>query len=556
MRMMAFERGTASGGRNQRLLAALLAVGMVAVSCGGNSASPVPGAAGPNGGSPSGGTSTDGSAAPAGTWTPNPDATGNDPGVASPSPVGGPMPLVVITGFTNYKINGVSMAQLASHLKAGRVTVPCGTEPAVAAALGLPGTDGWAPCAEASAIPASIGNGSGKLALVPPGLVGPKVKVVPLGGVDLFGEEPSRKKAYPLTIEAPAGWKASWAAYDSADVRVVLFTGCTCPDRGVSHQTNVLGKGWDWLLQAGSAKYTGKHWNAAWEWWIVDAVRTGNEGALHRLLRDADITVSDFECNMTAHYAQHDAGTVFTVDPRVAPLMAKAGFDVATIATDHMTNAGTGALLETVGFLKKAGVAPVGAGANLAAALKPAVIDVGGVKFGFVGFDAIGGSAQAGPSSPGVATLTASNAQKAITQARRQGAQVVFALPQWSAVEYTADYTAAERSLASILIAAGADHVIGADHHWAGGISITPGGRSGHQYVASSQGNFWFGQDWSRQTMEGVMTELTFVGTRLVQARLIPTVVLDNAQVNLVNPATDGQYVLQQVFKASTLKMR
>jgi poly-gamma-glutamate capsule biosynthesis protein CapA/YwtB (metallophosphatase superfamily) len=542
--------GVPTPGRNHRLLAALVAACVVTASCGGNSVSPAP-ATGGSSASPGSGI-----ASPGGTWTPAADPGGTELAAASASPSAGPVPLAVVTGFTNYKVNSLSMAQLASHLKAGRVTVPCGTEPTIVTALGLGGTDGWAPCAQPNAITGLLGSGSGKFGLVPPGLVTPKVKVVPLGGADLFGEEPARTRAYPLTIEAPAGWKASWTAYDSADVRVILFTGCTCPDRGVSHQTNVLGKGWDWLLEAGTAKYTGKHWNAAWGWWIVDAVRTGNEGALHQLLRDAEITVSDFECNMTAHFAQHDAGTVFTVDPKVAPMMAKAGFDVATIGTDHMTNAGTGALLETVDFFRKSGIATVGGGANLNAALEPAVIDVRGVKFGFVGLDAIGGSAQAGPSSIGVATLTASNAQKAITRARRQGAQVVFALPQWSAQEYTAAYTTAERNLTSIMVAAGADHVIGADHHWAAAISVNPGGRSGHQYVTSSQGNFWFGQDWSRQTMEGVMTSLTFVGTRLVQARLIPTVVLDNAQVNLVDPATDGQYVLKQVFAGSELKAR
>jgi poly-gamma-glutamate synthesis protein (capsule biosynthesis protein) len=207
-----------------------------------------------------------------------------------------------------------------------------------------------------------------------------------------------------------------------------------------------------------------------------------------------------------------------------------------------------------VSFFRKAGVAPVGGGKNLAEALKPAVIDVRGVKFAFVGFNAIGGSTYAGADSPGVAQLTAANAKKAIDAARKAGADVVFALPQWSAVEYTNVMTASEKNLRDLLFEAGADHVIGADHHWAAALTITPGGASGNRYAISSQGNFWFGQDWSRQTMEGVMSMLTFRGKKLVQARLIPTVVLDNAQVNLVDPATDGQTVLKQVLSKSSIK--
>jgi hypothetical protein len=106
------------------------------------------------------------------------------------------------------------------------------------------------------------------------------------------------------------------------------------------------------------------------------------------------------------------------------------------------------------------------------------------------------------------------------------------------------------------MFAAGADHIIGGDTHWAGAISLTAGGEHGNRLAVASQGNFWFGQDWSRQTQEGFMTQLTFVGKRLAAVRLIPTVVLDNAQPNLTNPATDGQFVLNQVFDASTLKAR
>ncbi len=535
--------------RVPRLLTLALAAALLIAACGGSSATTGPGGSA----SPTAGSSSPDGSSSSPTWTPAPTVPEL---TASPTPLpaSGSVPLAVVTGFKNYKVNGLTLAQLRTYLRAGKVLVPCGTVEAVQAAVGASNTEGWAACQQVDRIAGLISAGSGKLALLPPGLVSVKMKAVSLDGADLFGETPAREKPYPLTVAAPSGWKASWAAYDSDEIRVVLTTGCTCPDRGVSHQTNTLKKGWDWLLTAGTAKYTGRHWDGRLDWWVVDAVRTGNAGALHRLIRDADIAVSDFECPMTSNFVQHDEGTLFTIDPKVATLMRKAGFDVATIATDHMTNAGTNGLLETVDFFKKAGIKPVGGGKNLAEALKPAVIDVRGLKFAFVGFNAIGGSAYAGKSTPGVAQLTAANAKKAIDAARKAGADVVFALPQWSAVEYTNVMTGAERSLRDVLFKAGADHVIGADHHWAAAISITPGGASGNRYTAASQGNFWFGQDWSRQTMEGVMTMLTFRGKKLVQARLIPTVVLDNSQVNLVDPATDGQTVLNQVLSKSEIK--
>ncbi len=487
--------------------------------------------------------------------------------------------MAVVTGFSNYRVDLVTMADLATRLASGTLIVPCGAEAAIATALEVarsgvtpPGGSAAGPtkapgqaappatpavpstgCVPGDAIPSRLPASSTALGLLPPGLVTPALRVVPIGTADLFGETPARTAPYPLTIPTPAGWPATWTAYDPSNVRVVLTTGVNCPDRGVSYQTNVLGKGWDWLLQAGTARYTGRHWDPAFGWWVVDAVRTDHAGAVWALVRNADVAVSDFECSMTSHFTQHDSGTVFSIDPRVAPLMAKAGFDVATIAADHNTNPGLGAIGETVDLFRANGIQPVGGGRTLAQALRPAVIDVNGVRFGFVGFDAIGGSAYATADSPGVAPLTPATARAAISAARKAGAQVVFALPQWSSVEYRAAFTGFQRSLIAELEAAGADEIIGADFHWAGAISVTRGSRSGYRFVTASQGNFWFGQSWSRQTQEGVMTLLTFVGTRLAQVRLIPTVVLDDAQPNLTDPATDGQFVLHQVLSASQL---
>ena len=100
---------------------------------------------------------------------------------------------------------------------------------------------------------------------------------------------------------------------------------------------------------------------------------------------------------------------------------------------------------------------------------------------------------------------------------------------------------------------AGADQVIGHGTHWAAATSITKGD-DGYRFVISSHGNFLFGQDWSRQTQEGVVVELTFVGSGLAQARLHPYIMLDQAQANLTDPAPTGPYVLDQVWSDSTLK--
>ena len=537
-------------------LAVVVAFGALVIACGIRPGQTPPPASGSPGSPSPAGSGGLASASPAGSASLSPSSSaGASPSATastapSASPPQGTVPLAVVSAFDNYKVTSITRKALATRLGAGTLVVPCGAEAAVARALGATGK-GAAACVAADRITAYLDPASKQLALVPPALVTPRVKVVPLDGADLFGEKPARTRPTRWSSRAcrRGRRRGPWTA---SDVRVVVTTGVNCADRGVSHQTVVLKKGWDWLLKAGTARYTGTHWDSRYGWTVVDAVRTGHAGAVWNLIKDADVAVSDFECPMTRNFTQHDQGTIFSVDPRMAALMAKAGFDVATIATDHMTNAGVGAVGETVDFFEASGIQSTGGGRTLAEALRPAIVKSHGLTFAFLGFDAIGGSAYATKSSAGVARLTAANVKAAVAKARAAGAQVIIALPQWSAVEYRAGFTAAQLALAKLLVDAGVDHVVGADFHWAGAISITRTG-SAYRYVGASQGNFWFGQDWSRQTQEGVITSLTFAGTRLVQVRLTPTVMLNNAQANLIDPATDGQFVLKQVLKVSTL---
>ncbi len=175
-----------------------------------------------------------------------------------------------------------------------------------------------------------------------------------------------------------------------------------------------------------------------------------------------------------------------------------------------------------------------------------------GLKFAFVGWDDIAGSGAAAKGRPGVAPLTDANVRTSLAAARGV-ADVVFAMPQWGWPEYHNGFTTQELAQRAMFFADGADDVLGSGTHWASAVSITPGSDGADHFVIGSHGNFLFGQDWSRQTMEGVVVELTFSGTTLVQARLHPYVVLDEAQPNLIDPATDGRYVLNQVWSVSQL---
>lgn len=471
---------------------------------------------------------------------------------ATPTPPPRSFPLAVVAAFQDLR-PAVSAADLGAAIAAGTVLVPCGL-----ASLSLAGGPASlavpSSCVDADALVGRIRAApAGTLGLLPAGLVTPSVKVLQIGDADLFGSPSHRSQPYPLTATAsPAGPLTEAAtAYDATNVRTLVSTGDTCPDRGVSHMANVVGKGWDWVLDGGTARYTGTHMTP-YDWPAVDAVRVGDSGAVRAILQDADLAVDDFECPFFKGFVQHDHGTVFSIDPRIAPAMAEAGYDVVTLGSNHITDGGARGVRETLAGLDAVGIKHVGAGLDLAGALAPAVVDVRGVRFAFVGWDDIAGSGAAAPGTPGVAPMTDANVASSLAAARK-AADVVIAMPQWGWPEYRAPFSNQQLEQRAFFYASGADHILGSGTHWAGAISVTPG-PNGPQLAVTSHGNFLFDQSWSRETEEGNIVELTFVGTRLAQVRLHPYVVLEGAQPNLTNPETDGAFVLRQVFKVSDIR--
>ena len=455
------------------------------------------------------------------------------------------VPLAVVTGYTNPRA-AITVAEVEAAVEAATIVQPCEVvEPAPS-------------CLPADEIAAHVEADPTALAMLPAGLVVPTVKVLPVDGADLFGGPAAREAPYPLTA-AVAGPPEGWA-YDPDDIRTLMSLGDSCPDRGVAHAAITLGRGWEWVFGGGTAEYTAVYPNPVPPGFvgngfnIVDAVRTGNEGAVAALVSGADVTLDDFECPVVDDWTVNE-GVVFSIDPAVLPrLRDDYGVDVATLAANHLFDRGTPGFLKTLDKFAAEGIPTAGAGASLDAALEPALVDVGGMTFGFVGFNEIPGSLEAGPEQPGVLWLRDENVVEAVSRARDGGADLVFCVPQWwGGAEYHAQFLGDMRRQQQVFFDAGCDHVIGHGTHWSGPIEIAATDDGAHRVTMVSHGNFLFGQEWSQQTQEGVLLELAFHGTRLAQARMHPYIMLEQAQTNLTDPATDGMWVLNRIYEASGL---
>jgi poly-gamma-glutamate synthesis protein (capsule biosynthesis protein) len=204
-----------------------------------------------------------------------------------------------------------------------------------------------------------------------------------------------------------------------------------------------------------------------------------------------------------------------------ADALARAGFDMMSVATNHikncgLSNCGDRAFFDTLENLRRVGISPVGAGENLQDAMEPLVVEVNGIRFGFVSLGQLEPLAFAAEEKPGIAVLNEDNLRSAI-QAAKQVSDVVVVLPHWGPEDVPVP-SWSQRELAQLAVDAGADLVVGNHTHVVQAIQDIDG-----VMVFYGLGNFVFDQNWELDHQQGVILEVTFQGAEMVDYKLIPT---------------------------------
>src|SRR5437660_622781 len=97
------------------------------------------------------------------------------------------------------------------------------------------------------------------------------------------------------------------------------------------------------------------------------------------VIRAADLSVANLECPLVSRPAPIvKAATILRSKPESIHGFAAAEWDVLNLANNHSFDHGATGLLETIGTVRKAGLDPVGAGANLAEAQAPVIREIHG----------------------------------------------------------------------------------------------------------------------------------------------------------------------------------
>jgi hypothetical protein len=498
--------------------------------------------------------------------SPSPTPTPEPTPTATPIPPVS-FPLAVVTGITNLKAT-ITVDELGTLASSGQLVTPCGvtiTQPT------LPGT---APCVAADQIPAAIRADQQTVALLPPGLVEPATKVLPIAGdgpfglfgPDLFGDPQARALPYPISGSAPgAGAGAldpSWTTYDASQTWNLTAIGSLCADRVAAYQAVTLGKGWDWPFNGGTAKYTSKPYlnpnppAGISQYPIVKAVETGNNGLAASISKRSDVALGDQKCPIVANENWTRSTDSYSLSVPEAVLTRWEdflGLDAVYLAADHQSDKGVAGIRSSLQILEKHGLPHTGIGMNLDQALEPAYVEVAGLKVAFVSWNEVTGPVHAGPTTPGVAWLTEENVDAAVARAQAGGADLIICDPQWwGGTEYHPDLRASQQAAVGWMDKAGCDQIVGGGLHVTGGLFLRQH-TNGVSLVDAGPGNYMYGQPWWQQTQEGVILDLSFQGKTLVNVRFHPYVMLLNARPSLTDPEDAGHYVLERIWKASEI---
>ena len=274
---------------------------------------------------------------------------------------------------------------------------------------------------------------------------------------------------------------------------------------------------------------------------------------VREIIQAADIAVGTFNATMSDR-VERTGCLVDTYQlvgsPQNADAAARAGFDVMSVATNHIKDCGLNkswcndVFFDTLANLQRVGILTVGAGKNLEEALQPVVVTANGVRFGFV---SLGDSKQdmslfAAEDWPGVAFLNEENMRTAVAQVKGI-ADVIIVMPHWGSEDIILP-NGIQRNQADMIVSLGVDlvvgnhtHVIQAFHE----IDGTP--------VFYGLGNFIFDQGL-RDHRQGVILLVRFQGTQYLGYELIPTYHERTGRVHLADEKEAAE-IMQRLQEAN-----
>lgn len=267
------------------------------------------------------------------------------------------------------------------------------------------------------------------------------------------------------------------------------------------------------------------------------------------LLEQGDIVFGNLECPLTpSTKGLYKTGKiVLRAEPESVTALTSAGFNMLSLANNHILDYYEKGLFDTMELLDLHGIAHAGGGRNIDEAREMAVIEKNGMKIGLLAYTDMAEivfagdpylSFVAGPKKSGVAPRKYEMIKEDIEKNRDKVDLLAVSL-HWG-IEDSFRVTDEQVDFAHRLIDDGADIILGHHPHQFQGIEIYNG-----KPILYSMGNFLFDQNES-ENMESFIVDMRYMGTELVGLSAVPVRILKKSYVEIQTGSDAAELLARQ----------
>lgn len=273
---------------------------------------------------------------------------------------------------------------------------------------------------------------------------------------------------------------------------------------------------------------------------VADAARRKNDLAsptrdIAELFSKADISFVNLE---SPFWDQKPIGNelVFRAEPSMIAALKLAGIDVVSTANNHARDCYGQGVGFTLNWLKQNGIAVAGSGEDADACHAGAVLTRNGVRFGYLGYTFDQSNGNHFDIDPRIAMLDAAQMRQDVALMKRRADVVIVSMH--AGAEYWSKQHPIQTAFAHAAIEAGATIVAGHHPH-----VVQPVERYRHGIIFYSLGNLVFDQR-RKETQEGLVAEVAFLGPMPVRYKLIPVDIVDTVpRVSAVRPSEEHGFL-------------
>jgi poly-gamma-glutamate synthesis protein (capsule biosynthesis protein) len=217
--------------------------------------------------------------------------------------------------------------------------------------------------------------------------------------------------------------------------------------------------------------------------------------------RSADLAFGNLETTISTRGTPSGCGYCFRANPRVTEGLVHAGFDVLSVANNHIHDYGADSYTDTLNYLVASNISAVGSDL--------VIKNIRGTRIGYLAY-----------------AYPIDEAKIIADIARANQLSDVLVVSFHAGDEYELVHNAMQERVYRAAVDAGADLVVGTHPHVVQDMEQYHG-----KWIAYSLGNFVFDQNWSDATRHGILLDVVVNNKRIISVSSRPIEISKQYQV-------------------------